>query len=372
MHSLAIKTASYLLLSSTFTACAAQEWRPAPLYPALARLAPGKDTEVFSCEAPPPAVVDIQTVSKYGESAGKLNNSSVVDADSEAEYVADIAPIKAFGKFIVKRADNYVEGTASADAEGNCALSWLDGWAKGGAFLGDINRQGQSVRKWELATFATTYLKVESASDDIAQKARIKKWLRDVAYKAKEDFSTHTELKSRRNNHLYWAAWGVLSAGLATGDRKLFDWGIDRYRFALGEIRDDGSLELEMQRRSRAASYHMFALAPLIMIAEAGETNGIGLYAEKGHRLQKLIDLNIAALDGLAIIGDKAGYKQEYLYNESNLAWMEPYYARFHDERVRKWMAKYRPMASTRIGGDMTQLYGPAKPSEGSVVKQED
>ncbi|MDX3909070.1 MAG: alginate lyase family protein [Sphingobium sp.] len=372
MHRLVIKTASYLLLSSTFTACAAQEWQPAALYPALARLAPGKDTEVFSCEAPPPAVVDIQTVSKYGETAGKLNNSSVVDAEAESEYLADIAPIKAFSKFIVKRADNYVEGSSSADAEADCALTWLDGWAKGGAFLGNINRQGQSVRKWELGTFATTYLKVESASADTAQKARIKKWISDVAYKAKEDFSTRTELKSRRNNHLYWAAWGVLSAGLATGDRKLFDWGVDCYRFALAQIRDDGSLELEMERRKRAASYHMFALAPLIMIAEAGEVNGLGLYAEKGHRLQKLIDLNIAALDNLNVIGDKAGYKQEDLYNESNLAWMEPYYARFHDERVLKWMTKYRPMASTRLGGDLTQLYSPAVASEGSVVKQRD
>ncbi|CAN5203301.1 mannuronate-specific alginate lyase [soil metagenome] len=371
MHRMAIKTVSCLLVSSAFTGCAARAWEPATLYPALVTVAPSTDSEAFECPTAPIAVVDIQTVSKYGEKAGKLNNSTIVDKESEAEYTADIAPIKAYVKFIVKRADNYVEGNTTANAEARCALDWLDAWAKGGAFLGQINRQGQSVRKWELGSFATTYLKVQSASDDAAKKARIRKWISNIAYKAKEDFSTHTEMKSRQNNHLYWAAWGVLSAGLATGDKTLFDWGIDRYRFAVGQIRDDGSLDLEMARRTKAASYHMFALLPLVMIAEAGETNGIKMYAERGNRLQKLIDLNLAGLDDPDVIGRKAGYEQEDLYNESSLAWIEPYYARFHDKRVVKWLEKYRPMGSSRIGGNMTALYGTGEPAIGAVVKQQ-
>lgn len=371
MHRMAMKTVSCLLVSAAFTGCAARAWEPATLYPALLTMTPIADSGRFACPAAPPAIVDIQTVSKYGEKAGKLNNSTIVDPESEAEYTADIAPIKAYVKFIVKRADSYIDGKKTANAEARCALDWLDAWAKGGAFLGQINRQGQSVRKWELGSFATTYLKVQSASDDEAQKARIRKWISDIAYKAKEDFSTHTELRSRRSNHLYWAAWGVLSAGLATGDKTLFDWGIDRYRFAIDQIRDDGSLDLEMARRTKAASYHMFALVPLIMIAEAGETNGIALYAERGNRLQKLIDLNLAALDDLNVIGSKAGYKQEDLYTESSLSWMEPYYARFHDPRVVKWMEKYRPMGSSRIGGNMTALYSVREPAAGSIVKQQ-
>lgn len=366
-----IRTFSYLLLSSACSACAAQPWRPAPLYPALANLSGSDGSQSFSCPSAPQAIVDIQTVSKYGESAGKTNNSSVVDTDSEAEYAADIAPIKTFTKYIVKRADNYVAGDKNGASQAQCALEWLDAWARDGAFLGQVNRQGQSVRKWELATFSTTYLKVQSASKDEEKKAHIRNWISEIAYKAKEDFSTNTQLKSRQNNHLYWAAWGVLSAGLATGDRTLFDWGVDRYRYAIDQIGDDGSLALEMERRKRAASYHMFALAPLIMIAEAGAANGIDLYGERDNRLQKLIDLNIAALSDMDVIGRKAGYPQEDLYTESALAWMEPYYARFHDERVVPWLTKYRPMASSRIGGDMTALYELMPQATGKFVKQE-
>lgn len=370
MHRTALKTVTYLLLSSTFTACAAQEWRPSPLYPALQRMPPPEDTESFTCPPAPAAIVDIQTVSKYGEKAGKLNNSTIVDPESEAEYLADTAPIKNYVKFIVKRADHYIAGNNSAHAEARCALDWLAAWAEGGAFLGEVNRQGESVRKWELGSFATTYLKVQSASDDETQKRKIKAWISEIAYKAKEDFSTNTQLKSRRSNHLYWAAWGVLSAGLATGDKALFDWGVDRYRFAIDQIRDDGSLDLEMARRTKAASYHMFALVPLVMIAEAGEENGLDLYGLQNRRLQKLIDLNLAALDDLKVIGDKAGYPQEDLYTESSLAWMEAYYARFHDQRVLKWLEKNRPMASSRIGGDMTALYEVHERATGSFIKQ--
>ena len=190
----------------------------------------------------------------------------------------------------------------------------------------------------------------------------MKAWIHDLALAAKEDYSTKLRLKSRQNNHLYWAGWGVASAGIVTNDRALFDWGIDRYREAVSDIRDDGALPLELDRRTRAAGYHMFALQPLIMLAEAGEANGIDMYGYQDHRLKRLIDLNIAALDDMDAIGKLNGYKQQDLYTETALSWMEPYYARFHDKRVVPWLEKYRPMGSRRTGGNMTALYFPFQP----------
>jgi len=348
------------------TTCAADtahpewNWRSEPLYPLLHKHpAPARDRNV-SCPEAPPAIQDIQTVSKYGE-ARSTNNSSIVDEDAERQYREDMKPIEAFSNEIVKRANHFVEGDETGKADAACALAWLDSWARGGAFLGAVNRQGQSVRKWELATFATTFIKIANAPDlDPEQRERVRDWIHAVAIEAQRDFSTGTELRSRQNNHLYWAAWGVTAAGIATGDRTLFDWGIDKYRFAIREIQDDGTLKLELDRRTRAAIYHMYALQPLIMIAEAGEVNGIPLYAEDGGRLQKLIDLNIAALDDISVIGRLNGFDQENLYTESVLSWIEPYYARFKDPRVEKWLDRYRPMSTRRTGGDMTALYAPA------------
>jgi hypothetical protein len=37
---------------------------------------------------------------------------------------------------------------------------------------------------------------------------------------------------------------------------------------------------------------------------------------------------------------------------------MEPYYARFRDATLEKWLQRFRPMKNRRLGGDMTLLFG--------------
>ncbi|WP_260924708.1 alginate lyase family protein [Novosphingobium sp. 9] len=299
----------------------------------------------------------METVSKYGEH--NKTNSTVINAEADAQYLADTAPVTSFANAVTKRADHYVEAKSTADFDASCALEWLDEWARGNALLGKINRQGESVRKWELGTFATTFLKISHAHLDPEKQARVVDWLHKLAIAAKSDFSRDPDLNSRKNNHLYWAGWSVAAAGIATGDRSLLEWGMDCFRTGVDQIRDDGTLPLELARRNRAASYHMFAMQPLIMLAEAGETNGISAYAYNDGRLKKLIDLNLRALADKSVFQSLTGFEQEPSETASALSWMEPYFARFHDARLLPWLSKYRPMNTRRTGGDITALYAP-------------
>jgi poly(beta-D-mannuronate) lyase len=52
----------------------------------------------------------------------------------------------------------------------------------------------------------------------------------------------------------------------------------------VGEIQASGVLMREMARAGMALHYHLYALAPLIMIAELGEANGMDLYARTTAR----------------------------------------------------------------------------------------
>lgn len=344
------------MLMASVSACAA-DWRSEPIYPAL-KMHPvaAKQKAGKPCAAPPPAVRNISTISKYGE--GNETNSSVVDEDAEKQYLADTAPIVAFSSEVASRSDHYVGGRSTGNYDAVCALDWLNSWAESGAFLGDINRQGEAVRKWELGTFATVYIKIADAPIlDKGKLERVRNWIHDVGVAVKADYSRDLHRSSRQNNHMNWASWSVLAAGVATNDRELFDWGIAGYRKAINQIQDNGSLPLELERRSRAASYHMFALQPLVMIAEAGEANGIPMWRMKENRLQRLIDLNLAAVADREIIGRMNGFKQDPNFSESSLSWVEPYFARFHDPRVLPLINKYRPFGSRRTGGDMTALF---------------
>jgi hypothetical protein len=114
-----------------------------------------------------------------------------------------------------------------------------------------------------------------------------------------EEYFTQRHIKGTNdgtNNHYYWAGFAVMAAGIAADDRKLFDWGVSTYNEAMSRIQPDGTLPLEMARGQRALHYHVFALAPLTMMAEMGYANGLDLYNANNGALKRLIDVTAAGL----------------------------------------------------------------------------
>jgi poly(beta-D-mannuronate) lyase len=51
------------------------------------------------------------------------------------------------------------------------------------------------------------------------------------------------------------------------------------------QITPEGTLPPEMRRGQRALHYHLYAIAPLVYLAEFGENNGIALFAENNFAL---------------------------------------------------------------------------------------
>ena len=70
-----------------------------------------------------------------------------------------------------------------------------------------------------------------------------------------------------------------------------------RIKIGVAQIEPDGSLPLEMRRGQRALHYHLYAVAPLVYLAEFGEDNGLNLYAEHNYALKKLAVLSTQGLE---------------------------------------------------------------------------
>ena len=105
-------------------------------------------------------------------------------------------------------------------------------------------------------------------------------WLEKLAEENRDyydDKRQHHRPNDSDNKHVYWAGLAIAAAGIANDDRKLFGWGVDAYRQGVSYIQPDGTLPLEMERGQMALDYHLYALAPLIMLAEFGERNGLKL-----------------------------------------------------------------------------------------------
>jgi poly(beta-D-mannuronate) lyase len=311
------------------------------------------------CATPPaPVPLNLQGFYKPG------TDSSEVDPDAMRRYRAATAVIADYENAVTRMSDAYLAAATRDAALARCVLDWLHAWAARGAMLKAESHQGEFVRKWGLAPVAATYIKVRTApSLDAEKKAAVEKWIARWAAIVRDDYDTGTERSSRRNNHLNWAALAVLWAGVALDDRALFDWGIAKYRLALRQIAPDGTLPLELARKSKARHYHLFALAPLVFIAETAARNGIDLYDENGGALRRLVDRVLSSFDDASFFERATGETQQWIgaLDGGKLTWMEPYHARFADARLKPWLDRFRPLKNRRTGGDATLLYAQTK-----------
>jgi poly(beta-D-mannuronate) lyase len=128
----------------------------------------------------------------------------------------------------------------------------------------------------------------------------------------------------------------------------------------VAQIQDDGTLPLELDRKGRALHYHLFALAPLVMLAEMGERNGMPLYEERQGRLKQLVERVVQGASNPEAFARLAGAPQTDTmppHGGSDLAWVEIWLARFPNPTLRRWVVDRRPVIDPRMGGNLTQLY---------------
>lgn len=291
----------------------------------LAALAGGASPAAADdCPAVPPPVTDITIERYYEDGAGSVLEPTRLEA-----HKAQVAPLVEFVGFLTKQADRAWSQRSSPQDTIACALSWLRGWAEGGAYLGRMSsKQAEAQRRWDLAGTALAFLKLRkwaSAQDRALIEAWLVKWA-DAARAAFDDPGV------KRNNHWYWLGLAQLAVAQAAGDEERWKSAKGIFQDALDSIAPDGTLALEMARQGRALHYHVFALEPLIVMAEIAAARGEDWYQLKDGALHRLVK---ATADGLAdpAIFDKLagvpqqrpvknGYGWSYLYRERFFARM--------------------------------------------------
>ena len=296
----------------------------------------------------------------------KSANHSVADAVSKEKNQEAFAPLRAFVTQVTDLADGWMESRPAKPAYAVRALELLTVWARAGALLGTTNQQGEYEREWTLAGLALDYLRLGDAPGlDPAARAVVEAWLVKVAAAVQPHYG-HPGRMSSANNHAYWAGLAVAVTGAATQNHALFDWGFAQGRIGIAQIRLDGFLPLELDRKALALHYHIFALAPLVMLAELGEANGIHLYDEGDGAIVRLANRVIAGLGDPSPFAAAAGVAQQIRRppRGADLAWAEPYFARFHARQLASFLALARPLRDDRLGGDLTAAF--ALPSSSS------
>src|SRR5260370_2005134 len=103
------------------------------------------------------------------------------------------------------------------------------------------------------------------------------------------------------------------------------------YDNGVDQIQPDGVLPLEMARGGRALHYHLYALAPLVLLAEFGEANHLDLYAHANGSIHRLVNFSVAGLKDPAPFAKATGVQQEVpkTITEDEIRWGPPYLQRF-------------------------------------------
>lgn len=80
-----------------------------------------------------------------------------------------------------------------------------------------------------------------------------------------------------------------------------------------------------------ALHYHLFAAAPLVILAELGEANGVDLYGENHGALRKLVLTAASGLIDPMLFANAAGVAQNPQEggSEATIAWARPFARRF-------------------------------------------
>ncbi len=320
----------------------------------------------YNCPAPPAFARTINVEGYYID-----KQASIIDPQKLAAFNAASEGPTHLGQYATSAADAWLSKGSRAAAA--CVYSLLDAAAKADAWDGKMPQlNGVYLQNWMLSGTAIAYLKVRNSHTGTPdQDADIQKWFRLLAARVREYFDMQRDKPGSDawNNHMYWAGLAVAAQGIAGKDVNAFLWGIETYRMGVDAIQPDGSLTAEMNRAGMAEHYQLYALGPLVMLAELAAANGLDLYAVDNGAIHRLVNFDIAAMKDRSIIVRRTGAAQNIseTYSGLEIGWAVPYVQRFPDPQLSAWIAKAPWVRFWQWGGAPPNAVLPIPPRSGAL-----
>jgi len=275
---------------------------------------------------------------------------SIIDPVRQEAYRQSSGKVKRVGLDIVKAADDY-RNTGSRQAA-QCVIAQITSLAREHALAGKMSsNQAYYVQGWVAGAIAIAYLKVRETGIATPQQTEmIARWLQSVGGQTRHYYDAQ---KQSKNNHLYWAGVELAAIGVAADNRDDFDWAVAAYDTGVDQIQPNGTLPLEMARGSRALHYHLYALAPLVLIAEFGEANHMDLYALAHGAIHRLVNVSVAGLQDPTLFVQDTGVKQEVpkIVTGDQIGWAPPYLRRFPNPKLERMVQAAPSLSVYYLGG---------------------
>jgi poly(beta-D-mannuronate) lyase len=280
---------------------------------------------------------------------------SIIDPVRQEAYKKSSDGVKAVGTAVVKAADDY--RTTGSRKAAQCAMAQILTLAEEHSLAGKMSsNQAYYVQGWVVGAVAIAYLKIRETNIATPQQTEtIADWMHSVGEQTIGYYTAHKRAGhgDSQNNHLYWAGVELAAIGVAANNRKDFDWAMATYDNGVDQIQPDGSLPLEMARGGRALHYHLYALAPLVLVAEFGEANHLDLYAHANGAIHRLVNFSVAGIQDPTPFAKATGVQQEVpkTITGDQIGWAPPYVQRFPNPALERMVQAAPSLSVYYLGG---------------------
>ncbi len=314
------------------------------------------------CPATPPPTLSLAITTPYQKGDPTFSH---LDPQAERAVEDQMKPSRQFVVAVDVQANRYTLSNGANEAAGACALAMMDSWAKAGALTQLTGHDAYLFRANLLTALSLDFMQVRGLdTGDQGQRRRIADWLHGLGMDSLSHWSSlPANSMVNLNNHRAWAGFAVAAAGVATGDRQMFDWGMNSGKVVACEADDRGGLPREIGRAGRARLYSLYAAEPLVMTAELGAANGVDLYSQCDNAIHRIVAFALRSIDDPSQIESRTGVKQEDFYkpdgsfNKQQIAWAEVYEHRFPGRApLPAGFASGRPYFSADLGGGIGAL----------------
>lgn len=315
-----------------------------------------------TCFKTPTPVMSLGFGSRYEADS---DTRSDIDEESDAAVTKALKPIDQFIQNlakIVSKAESEKD-VATRRAYQRCVVDSVYAWAKADA-LNDMRTFNAKLSiPSRIGGLAILFAESRDQVPGLHDRERIvEKWLQKRAQEIVYFFENEATKGASRNNLRAWASLAVGEVGALNRDRGLIEWSILSNHTMIANASPDGSLPLEMNRQRYALHYQLHAMAPLVTSVARTCDAGYGKGGADLEKLQTMARFSIAAVKNPKIVqkinGKSQTVKPGLKNNLSAIAWLEPYVSLTNDLEMKSEFASLRPMSNTKMGGNLTKLYG--------------
>ena len=237
-----------------------------------------------------PPVINISGPEFYSDSQG-----SKVDPKKETELRQARQPVNDFLSYETQSLDGAPAWSRLKGLSPACADTLLEQWASAGAMATTVDESGKYSREGGVDKGQFTRgmvmltIKLEAQGQSVG--SHVLPWLGNLV-EGKITGDRKRLAGGSREGNLYFED-GATAAGFAllTQDRDAFDFQNEVWRYFVASVHDDGYLDSELSRGSRALVYHDRALSMLLALREIRRALHIPQTADDRAKLKSLSDL---------------------------------------------------------------------------------